>query len=105
MLRKIFKDSKPEKANIVITFKRCFFTNTSETFGDEFEESFQKLLKRLSDIPMSQSVDTWSGVNWNELKIYSISVVVEGNNPFQENMIKLSVKLRDWSKIQTWVRF
>jgi len=90
---------------MVITFKRCFFTNTSETFGDEFEESFQKLLKRLSDIPMSQSVDTWSGVNWNELKIYSISVVVEGNNPFQENMIKLSVKLRDWSKIQTWVRF
>jgi len=68
MLRKIFKDSKPEKAKFVITLKRRFFTNTSETFkssGDEtnFDESFQKLLKCLSGLDISQSVDVWFGVD------------------------------------------
>jgi len=67
MLRKIFKGSKPEKVKIVITLKRRYFTesgaNTSETsessggtgdtrgktnFKEQFEENFQKLLKRLS---------------------------------------------------------
>jgi len=68
MLRKIFKDSKPEKAKFVITLKRRFFTNTSETFessGDEtnFDESFQKLLKCLSGLDISQFVDVWFGVD------------------------------------------
>jgi len=34
------------------------------------------------------------------LKIYSISIVVEDNCPFQENMIKATKKFRGWGKIK-----
>ena len=79
MRRKIFKGSKPQKVKVVFTLKRRYFNgnsenaaNTSETsessggtgdtrdennFEEQFENKFQKPLKRLSGLDMGKQIE------------------------------------------------
>jgi len=62
-IRKIVKNSKPDKVKIVFTLKPKHFTGDTGDKNKNFEIQFLTLLMKLSSMHIDKFVEKWFGVN------------------------------------------